>query len=272
MGGSSESVQEDVRAEIGQLAERRGLSKETAEALQALAGICDWSEPNFVPRSDGDRPRREWRARRPTRRTRRPVERQARMARGVFADSLAALDLEPVREARRLVDIGTGAGFPGLVLAVTLPSAQVTLVERASVKCDFLRRTIEELSLDNVDVVEGYVQEWPEGVGKCDVATSRKVAPLKTMVYWSAPLLKPGGCVALWPGTKDHARDTPAAAADVAAEAGLRLAQTLTLESETRHGKPVVKHLYLYEKLGRTRRLGMRLDRLLHRKVDSPQQ
>jgi len=144
-------------------------------------------------------------------------------------------------------------------------------VERASVKCDFLRRTIQELSLDNVDVVEGYVQQWPEGVGKCDVATSRKVAPLKTMMEWSAPLLKRGGCVALWPGTKDHARDTPAAAADAATEAGLRLAQTLTLESENRKGEAVVKHLYMYEKVGGAGRLASRLDRLLHRKVDRPQ-
>jgi 16S rRNA (guanine(527)-N(7))-methyltransferase RsmG len=252
-------VQEDVRAEIGLLAERHGLSEETADALEALAGLVDWSEPNFVPRSDGHRPRREWRARRPSRRARRPVERQARIACSVFADSLAALDLEPVRKARRLVDIGSGAGFPGLVLAMALPRAEVTLLERASVKCGFLRRAIQELGLDNVDVVERYVQQWPEGVGRCDVATSRKVAPLKTMVEWSAPLLKRGGCVALWPGTKDFARDAPAAASDAAHEAGLQLAQTLTLESPNRRSERVVKHLYLYEKVRGRRLYGYRL-------------
>src|SRR4051812_11376660 len=164
MGGSSESVHEHIRGEIDALAERYELPEGTADALQELARLVDWREPNFVPKSDVDRPRREWRARRPTRRARRPAERQRHTACSVLADSLAALELEPVRAARRLVDIGSGAGFPGLVLAMALPRAQVTLVERASEKCGFLRRTIEGLRLDNVDVVERYVQRWPEGV------------------------------------------------------------------------------------------------------------
>jgi 16S rRNA (guanine(527)-N(7))-methyltransferase RsmG len=271
MGGSSESLQEDVQAEIGQLAERHGLSEDAADALEALAGLLDWSEPNFVPRSDGNRPQREWRGRRPTKRARRAVEQQARIARSVFADSLAALDLEPVREARRLVDIGTGAGFPGLVLAIALPRTQVTLVERASVKCGFLHRAIQELRLDNVDVVERYVQQWPEGVGKCDVATSRKVAPLKNMMEWSAPLLRRGGYVALWPGTKDFAKDGPAAASEAAREAGLRLAQTLTLESSNRRGERVVKHLYLYEKLRMRELAGYRLRSVIQRRRLPPE-
>ena len=75
------------------------------------------------------------------------------------------------------------------------------------------------------------------GVGACDVVTSRKVGRMKTMVEWSAPLLRPGGAVALLPGTTDFAEDEPAAAAEAAEAAGLRLARVLPLQSENRHGK-----------------------------------
>jgi 16S rRNA (guanine527-N7)-methyltransferase len=126
----------------------------------------------------------------------------------------------------------------------------VTLIERDPEKCSFLRRVSLELGVDNVDVVEGRVQQWSAGVGTCDVVTSRKVGRLETMVKWSAPLLTPGGSVALWPGSKNFAEDAPKAAANAAEAAGLRLAQALPLESEDRRGRRVVKHLFLYEKVG----------------------
>jgi 16S rRNA (guanine527-N7)-methyltransferase len=149
-----------------------------------------------------------------------------------------------------MADIGSGAGFPGMVLAIALPRAEVTLIEKVPEKCSFLRRAAAELGLDNVEVVEGTVQQWSEGVGTCDVVTSRKVGRLETIVEWSAPLLAPGGAVALWPGSTDFDAEAPEAAADAAHAAGLRLAHVHRLESENRRGKPVVKHLYLYEKIG----------------------
>lgn len=240
MGGSSESVHEGIREEIDALATRYELADGAADALQGLVRLVDWGQANFVPRSDpsasaGDR--RGLRA--PSRRT----------ALNLLAESLSGLELEAVRAARRVADIGSGAGFPGLVLAIALPQARLALIEKVPERCRFLRRAAAELGLDNVEVVEGTAQEWSEGAGACDVVTSRKVGRLKTMVEWSAPLLARGGAVALWPGTTDFTEEEPAAAADAADAAGLRLAQVLPLESENRRGKTVVKHLYLYEKV-----------------------
>ena len=171
-----------------------------------------------------------------------------------LAESLAGLELEPVRGARHIADIGSGAGFPGLVLAIALPEARVTLIEKVREKCSFLRRASEELSLGNVEVVQGTVQRWTEGAGACDVVTSRKVGRLDTVVEWSAPLLAPTAAVALWPGRSDFDEGANAAgsAADAAQAAGLRLAKVHPIPSMTRRGKRVVKHLYLYVRTDET--------------------
>src|SRR4051794_34391659 len=87
--------------------------------------------------------------------------REAREAVDVhIADSLAALELARVREARTIADLGSGAGFPGLPLAVALPAAEVSLVESASRKCAFLERAIAACAADNARVACARVEEW----------------------------------------------------------------------------------------------------------------
>jgi 16S rRNA (guanine527-N7)-methyltransferase len=133
------------------------------------------------------------------------------------------------------------------VLAIALPQARVTLIERKAAKCRFLREATAKLGLANVEIVEGNAQHWLGGAEAFDVVTSRKVGRLDTMLGLSAPLLAPGGAVALWPGLRDF-RESPDAAADAAQAAGLRLTQIHPIESE-RRGNRIVKHLYLYEKI-----------------------
>jgi 16S rRNA (guanine527-N7)-methyltransferase len=171
------------------------------------------------------------------------------VASNTLAESLAGLELEPLTAARRVVDIGSGAGFPGLVLAIALPRARFTLIEKVDEKAAFLRRAAAELGLENVEVVQGRAQQWKEGLGACDVVTSRKVGRLETMVEWSAPFLAPGGAVALWPGRTDFAKEADAAedAAEAAEAAGLRLAQVHPIRSTDRNGEAAVKHLFLYQ-------------------------
>ena len=107
------------------------------------------------------------------------------------ADALVALELCEVRSARRIADLGSGAGFPGLVLAAALPEAEVSLVEASAKKCEFLTRATDAMGLANVDVVAERAEEWDRGMGRCDLVTARAVAPLNVLVEYAAPLLEP---------------------------------------------------------------------------------
>lgn len=132
------------------------------------------------------------------------------------ADSLTALALPVVRGARRLADIGSGGGFPGLVLAAALPAARVTLVESVRRKADFLVRAAADLGLgDRVTVVAGRAEAWGAGAGAGtqDVATARALAPLSVLLEYAAPLLAPGGTLVAWKGQAARAEEADARAA-----------------------------------------------------------
>jgi 16S rRNA (guanine527-N7)-methyltransferase len=136
------------------------------------------------------------------------------------ADSLAALDLEAVRSARSIVDIGSGAGWPGLALAAALPRAHVTLLESAVRHCRYLERAAEVSGLANVGVVHARAEAWPDGIGRHDVATARALAALPVALEYAAPLLAPGGMVVAWKGAVDdrEAEDGAAAAVQLGLE------------------------------------------------------
>lgn len=93
-----------------------------------------------------------------------------------------------------ICDIGTGAGFPGMVLKIIFPNIKIDLLDATTKKCDFLKQLIEKLELKDITVInnraENYCQEVRE---KYDVVTSRAVAPLKHLLEYSVPLLKIGG-------------------------------------------------------------------------------
>ncbi len=99
--------------------------------------------------------------------------------------------LEP---GERVADIGSGAGLPGLPLAIAKPEVRVVLVESLLRRAEFLRMAVAELGLD-VEVVRGRAEDPAvrESVGGCDAVVSRAVAPLDKLTRWSLPLLRPGG-------------------------------------------------------------------------------
>jgi 16S rRNA (guanine527-N7)-methyltransferase len=130
------------------------------------------------------------------------------------ADSLAALDVPAVRRAGRIADLGSGGGYPGLVLALALPDAQVALVESVGKKAAFLERAAVDLGLDTVEVVPRRAEDWPAGLARADVVTARALAPLAVLVEYAAPLLVPGGALVAWKGRPEAAE---IADADVAA-------------------------------------------------------
>ena len=127
------------------------------------------------------------------------------------ADSLAGLEL--VGEPERLVDVGAGAGFPGLALAAALPSTQVDLVESVSRKCDFIRRAIGAAGLANARVIceraETWAQSPPPDGGRegYAVATARAVGRLATLAELAAPLLRDDGVLVAWKGRRDPAEE-----------------------------------------------------------------
>ena len=131
-------------------------------------------------------------------------------------DSLEGLRLREVRSARRIADLGAGAGFPGLVLAAALPEAQVSLVESVGRKCDFLRRATAEAGLGNAEVVNARAEDWPAGAGGQDLVTARALAPLTVLVEYAAPLLAVGGHLVAWKGRVDGEEEADGRAAATA--------------------------------------------------------
>ena len=139
------------------------------------------------------------------------------------ADALVSLELDAIRGARRIADIGSGAGFPGIVLAAALPAARVALVESNGRKCDFLARGVEAMGLQNVEIVRSRAEEWRDGTGIHDAVTARAVAPLNVLVEYAAPLLATGGTLVAWKGRRDAHGERDADAAAVAT--GLSVAE-----------------------------------------------
>jgi 16S rRNA (guanine527-N7)-methyltransferase len=136
------------------------------------------------------------------------------------ADSLVAVDLQAVRAARRIADLGSGAGWPGLALAAALPDARVALVESAERRCRYLARAVSAGRLENAEVVHARVEEWPAGLGAHDVVTARALAALPILCEYAAPLLADDGVLVAWKGLVEPAE----------AEAGATAGAVLGLE------------------------------------------
>ena len=182
------------------------------------------------------------------------------------ADSLVALELPAVRGARRLADLGAGAGWPGLALAAALPDARVALVESAIRHCRYLERAVAAGGLANVEVVHARAEDWPAGIGAHDVVTARALASLPVLCEYAAPLLEDGGVLVAWKGLVEPAE----------AEAGAAAAAILGLEpAEVRAVDPYLeaerRTLHVFRKVAPTperfpRRPGMATKRPLVRR------
>jgi 16S rRNA (guanine527-N7)-methyltransferase len=133
------------------------------------------------------------------------------IARRHLGESLALL--AALREASllapgapaRVVDIGSGAGLPGLAMRIAEPALRLTLVESSARRCAFLRETAAELGLDEVRVVQARAEEaghYPELREHFDLAVARAVAPLAVLVEYALPLLAAGGLLAAPKGSR----------------------------------------------------------------------
>ena len=180
-------------------------------------------------------------------------------------DSLSALTLPAVREAASIADIGAGAGFPGLPLAIALPHARVDLIESAGRKCAVIERLAAAAAIGNARAVHARAEDWAasEGAAAYDFATARAVAPLAVLAEYAAPLLRVGGAFIAWKGARDI--DEEAAGARAAAELGLEKLNSVAI-TPYRGARDL--HLHLYSKVRETppkypRRAGMAAKRPL---------
>lgn len=180
-----------------------------------------------------------------------------------LADSLVALDMPEVREARTISDLGAGAGLPGLPLAIALPQSRVALVESSARKCEFIQRASTACGVRNVEVINTRAEDWPDGLGRFELVTARALAPLEVVVEYAAPLLKIGGRLLAWRGRRDP--DAEAAGGRAAEALGMEVGPVRTVRP---YPGTMHRHLHLMSKVMDTpkefpRRPGMAVKRPL---------
>jgi 16S rRNA (guanine527-N7)-methyltransferase len=165
------------------------------------------------------------------------------------ADSLTGLEVEELRNAERIADVGAGAGFPGLALAVALPSAQIDLIESVSRKCAFMRHAIDEANIPNATVLDTRSEDWAGGEGRerYEAVTARAVGRLSTLAELASPLLKPNGVLVAWKGKRDPDEESQL---DRASES-LAMRPEQTLDVGNRAGSQH-RHLHVIRKTGPT--------------------
>jgi 16S rRNA (guanine527-N7)-methyltransferase len=164
-------------------------------------------------------------------------------------DSLTGLEVPELREAGRIADIGAGAGFPGLVLAVSLPAAEVDLIESVGRKCEFIERAVEAAAISNAVVRNLRSEEWAgaEGREAYDVVTARAVGRLSTLAELASPLLEPNGVLVAWKGKRDAEEERQLASASEA----LAMKSEEILDVGNRAGSEH-RHLHVIRKLAPT--------------------
>ena len=183
------------------------------------------------------------------------------------ADSLSGLEIPAIQDAKSIIDIGSGAGFPGLVLAVMLPDAQITLVDSVRKKMEAAGKFARELELENVECVWGRAEEIA-AIGSphreaYDVVTARALAQLGVLLEYAAPLLREGGHLVAWKGSPEQSELAAAdASADILGIEPGKLTATKPFKGSR------ARHFYVAQKKGPTderfpRRAGVALKRPL---------
>ena len=135
---------------------------------------------------------------------------------GHFLDSIAITQVYRIPSEATLLDVGAGAGFPGLPIKIMRPDLRVTLLEATAKRLLFCSSIVETCNLFNVNIIHGRADEHDKARkirGLFDVITARAVAPMRTLIPWTIPYLAPGGILVAWKGPAaqeemDAARDT----------------------------------------------------------------
>lgn len=152
-----------------------------------------------------------------------PLELPRLWSRHVLNSAVVAPYLLPDAQ---VADVGSGAGLPGLVLAIARPDARLVLIEPMERRCDWLRAEADRLGLDNVEVVRARAEDAVDS-GPFDQVTARAVSALRTLIPLTAPLVRRGGQLVLLKGAR--VEEEIAAAAKQIATFRLRNPEVLVL-------------------------------------------
>lgn len=120
-----------------------------------------------------------------------------------FIDSLMILKTDLAKDVKTMIDVGTGAGFPGLVIALACPEIKVTLLDAQMKRLKFLEAVVEQLHVTNVRIVHDRAEDGarkPELRERFDLAVARAVAPLNVLCEYLLPYVRVGGKTVCWKG------------------------------------------------------------------------
>ena len=241
------SLPPEATCELNAIAERYGLSLEVRSRVADLAAL--FAGDKHVPTTVRD-----------------PLA----VLRDHIADSLEALTLDEVLDARTAADLGSGAGVPALPLALARPGLHVTAVESVARKARFIARAAAACGADNVTVLACRAEEV-EGRGGYDLVTARALASPEVVAEYAAPLLRVGGSLIVWRGRRDPGAEAVLAVA--AAELGLEVGP---VQASSPYPGIESRHLHVLTKVAATparfpRRPGIARKRPLgHRSDRSP--
>lgn len=146
-------------------------------------------------------------------------------------DSISCLLVNEFRQARRIVDIGTGGGLPGIPLGIVNSHVEITLLDATMKKTQFLHKAIKYIGADNFKVLNARAEEIarsPNHREVYDLTTSRAVATLSTLLEYSAPFVRVGGLIVAMKGKL--AEEEMSTGAIAAVEMGLRLKEVVEVE------------------------------------------
>ena len=158
-----------------------------------------------------------------------PREKERLAERHILNCAVVARDGELVPRDSSVIDVGSGAGLPGLVWAIQRPDLKVTLVDSLLRRSEFLTETVDELGLNQrVSVIRARAEDLTDVTA--DVVTARAVAPLPRLLGWLRPLMRATGQLVLLKGAK--AADEIKAAKPLAQKLGLQPAELLSIAGQ----------------------------------------
>ena len=126
-----------------------------------------------------------------------------------FYDSLTLSRVCDLTTANTLCDLGTGAGFPGIVLKIVFPNVKIVLVDSLNKRIEFLKVVIQELKLEKIEIVSMRAEEYAIKNRECfDIVTARAVASLPMLLEYSIPLVKVDGLFVAMKGSKQETQES----------------------------------------------------------------